>query len=101
MNIFGHSLRFPETQGMVARRENSVNEGLSVGRLRVRPPLAPMGGGRLKQCRPYGFAYQCSACALAWIEILAQAVADEVECQHSQGDSNSRKDQRVRRSLQG
>jgi len=60
MNIFGHSLRFPETQGMVARRENSVNEGLSRGALPVgAPSLAPMGVGRLKQCRPYGFAYLC------------------------------------------
>jgi len=41
MNIFGHNLRFRETEGMVARRENSVNEGESVGIARGLPGYCP------------------------------------------------------------
>ena len=44
-------------------------------------------------------AYQRSSGSLPWIEILAQAVADEIKRQHRERDGYAREDQRVRRSL--
>ena len=42
----------------------------------------------------------CLPLSLSWIEILAQAVADEVEGEHGERDGDAGKDQGVGRELE-
>src|SRR6185369_1849649 len=92
----GRSIRRSRQFQLQTKHRAALRPDFSRG---VEKTRAVAGKARDRFSRGCGWRLRSSS-SLAWIEVLAESIADEVECKHRKRDGDAGEDQRMRRGLQ-